>query len=120
MLHFKHPDTGQVFAYETLQQRDQLGAPELVMASQEDLDALAPSAPELPPAEQIDALEREFLLARPVRDVLLGLLEKEAVAQGAGQGLTSEQSVALLRERNPGYRKVKELDEQIDALRERI
>ena len=67
--------------------------------------------PEQPvtPAAQIEALERQYMLPRPVRDVLLPLMEMQA----ASQGITPAQ----LRERNTGYRKVKELDEQIAALR---
>ncbi|MDP2018983.1 hypothetical protein [Hydrogenophaga sp.] len=61
------------------------------------------------PAEQIDALERQYMLPRPVRDVMLGLMEKEAAAVGL--------TPAQLRLANPGYRRVKELDEQIAALR---
>ena len=51
------------------------------------------------------------------RDFTLGAMEREAVAIGAGQGLTPEQSIAALRAGNSGYRKLKELDEQIAALR---
>jgi len=61
------------------------------------------------PAAQIDALERQYMLPRPVRDVLLGLMEMQA----AGQGISPTE----LHERNPGYRRVKELDEQIAVLR---
>lgn len=72
-----------------------------------------PQPPEPPtpptPAAQIEALERATLLPRPVRDVLLALMEKEALAAGI--------SLILLRAKNSGYRRVKELDEQIAALR---
>ena len=76
-----------------------------------------PPAPTLTPAQQIEALEREHQLARPVRDFMLGSMELAAVEQGAAAGLTAEQSIQMLRARNPGYRRVKELDEQITALR---
>ena len=69
---------------------------------------LAPDDPPSP-AAQIDALERLHMLPRPVRDVMLGLMEKEAAAVGL--------TPAQLRVANPGYRRVKELDEQIAALR---
>lgn len=69
-------------------------------------------------AAQIEALEREHQLPRPVRDFMLGSMELAAVEQGATQGLTPEQSIAALRAGNPGYRRVKELDEQIAALRD--
>lgn len=69
------------------------------------------------PAEQIETLERDTLLPRPVRDFMLLSMEQAAVQQGAAQGLSPAQSVAALRAKNSGYRKVKELDEQISALR---
>lgn len=74
-------------------------------------------APAPSPAEQIEALERETLLPRPVRDFMLVSMEQAAAQQGATQGLTAAQSVAVLRANNSGYRKVKGLDEQIAALR---
>jgi hypothetical protein len=64
------------------------------------------------PASQIDALERATLLSRPVRDVLLALMEEKA----ASLGLTPAQ----LRQVNPGYRRVKDLDDQIAALRAQL
>ncbi|MDP1686892.1 hypothetical protein [Hydrogenophaga sp.] len=72
------------------------------------------------PEGQIEALEREHQLPRPVRDFMLGSMEMAAVEQGAAAGLTAEQSVQMLRARNPGYRRVKELDEQITALRAQL
>jgi hypothetical protein len=60
-------------------------------------------------AAEIDARERQHMLPRPVRDSLLAIAEKEAAALG----YTPPQ----LRTVNAGYRKVKELDEQIAALR---
>jgi len=69
------------------------------------------------PAAQIETLERETLLSRPVRDFMLLSMEQAAAQQGATQGLTPAQSIAVLRANNSGYRKVKELDEQIAALR---
>lgn len=68
--------------------------------------------PTLDAAAQIEALEREYMLPRPVRDVLLPLMEAKAVELG----YTIEQ----LRTSNSGYRKVKELDEQIAILRNQL
>lgn len=68
-------------------------------------------------AAEIEALERETLLPRPVRDFMLISMEQAAAEQGATQGLTPTQSIAILRANNSGYRKVKEFDEQIAALR---
>jgi hypothetical protein len=77
------------------------------------------AAPDPPPAatEQIEALEREHMMPRATREFMLTFMETTAIQQGAGQGLTPEQSLTVLRAGNSGYRKVKELDEQIDALR---
>lgn len=66
------------------------------------------------PLEQIQKLEQDNALAlqRTTREVLLALMEKEA----AGLGVTPEQ----LRVVNPGYRRVKEMDEQIAVLRNQL
>ncbi len=50
MKYYKHPETGEVFAYENEQERQELGAPELVEMTPEEIDAhLHPP----PTAEQI-------------------------------------------------------------------
>lgn len=52
MIYYKHPETGEVFAYETEAERQEWGAPELVEMTPEEIDAhLNPP----PPAEQIVA-----------------------------------------------------------------
>ena len=81
-----------------------------------------PVGPPLPasPAEQIDVLERENMMPRATREFMLTFMETTALQQGAAQGLTAEQSLLAIRTRNPGYRKVKELDEQIAALRAQL
>lgn len=113
LIYFKNPQ-GNVFAYDSQAERDQFGAPDLVAMNPAEIAAhLALSAPSGPtPAQQIDALERQYMLPRPVRDVLLGVMEKEAAAAGY--------TPAQLRLANPGYRRVKELDEQIAALRAQV
>lgn len=58
---------------------------------------------------QIDALEREVILPRVTREFMLANME----AVAASQGVTPEQ----LRASHYGYRRVKEFDEQIEALR---
>lgn len=78
---------------------------------------LAVEAPGPSAQEQIEALEREHMAPQWQREFTLGSMEREAVELGAGQGLTPEQSIAMLRAKNPGYRRLKELHEQIDALR---
>jgi hypothetical protein len=70
------------------------------------------SIPPEPPrniAAEIDALERQHMLPRPVRDSLLAIAEKEAAAAGL--------TIAQLEAANAGYRKVKQLHQQIAALR---
>lgn len=80
-----------------------------------------PAAPQWPtPEQQIAALEREHQLPKVTREFMLSFMEATAVQKGAEQGLTPEQAVAALRAGNPGYRNVKLLDEQIDALRSQL
>lgn len=53
MKYYKHPDTGEVFAYENEQERQEWGAPELVEMTPEEIDA-HPNPPP-PTIEQIVA-----------------------------------------------------------------
>jgi|HigsolmetaGSP11D_1036233.scaffolds.fasta_scaffold02338_3 hypothetical protein len=39
MKYYKHPETGEVFAYENEQEREQWGAPELVEMTSEEIEA---------------------------------------------------------------------------------
>ena len=55
MLHYKTPD-GQVFAYETQEDRDAFGASDLVAITDEE--AAAMTAPPPAGSEQIEALRR--------------------------------------------------------------
>lgn len=75
-----------------------------------------PADPEPAPSalQQIQKLEQDNALAlqRTTREVLLALMEKEAAALGV--------TPTQLRKVNPGYRRVKELDEQITALRDQL
>lgn len=81
-----------------------------------------PADPEPTPsaAEQIETLERAAMLPRASREFMLTFMEQKAVEMGQAQGLTPEQSLAVLRAGNLGYRRVKELDEQIDLLRSQL
>lgn len=109
MKHYKDSDNN-VYAYEADGSQDAFILDGLTAITDEEADSLrAKPAEPVPPAAQIDALERLHMLPRPVRDVMLGLMEKEAAAVGL--------TPAQLRLANPGYRRVKELDEQIAALR---
>lgn len=82
----------------------------------EEVAALPPPPPPPTPAEQIAELERQSGAPKWMRALALGLMEKEAVTQGAAQGLNATQSIALLRAGNPGYRRLKEIEEQIAVL----
>lgn len=73
-----------------------------------------PAAPTV--AQQIADLERQAGMVKAVRKFMLTAMEAEAIKQGAAQGLTSAQALALLRSKNAGYAGVKALDEQIEAL----
>lgn len=61
---------------------------------------------------QIDQIERETLMNRAVREFMLAQAEQLA----ASAGYTQEQLYAV----NVGYRKVKDIDNQIAALRAQI
>ena len=80
----------------------------------EEMAAIANSQPPTPicPSQEIERLERETMLPRPVRDVLLALMVKEASAVGIDE--------PALYAANPGYRRVKDLDTQIAALRVKL
>lgn len=45
MLHFKHPTTGQVFAYENVGERNKFGDPELVKMTEQELAQFLTPAP---------------------------------------------------------------------------
>lgn len=62
--------------------------------------------------EEIDRLEQEQLLSRPVRDFMLETMKDAAKKLG----LTEEQLIA----KNTLYRRVKQFDEQIAELREQL
>jgi len=71
------------------------------------------SAPKpLTPQQQIDALERESMIPRITREFMLA----QAVMTAASQNITPDQ----LYQANIGYRKLKDLDNQIAALRNLI
>ncbi len=69
---------------------------------------------------EIARLEREQMLPRVTREFMLAAAEYQAVELGARQGLTKEQSLALLDQKNTGYVKVKALDGVIAKLREKL
>jgi len=66
----------------------------------------------LTPQQQIDALERESMIPRITREFMLA----QAVMTAASQNITADQ----LYQMNIGYRKLKDLDNQIAALRNLI
>ncbi len=119
MKHYKDAQN-QLFAYEADGSQDDFILPGLTPITDEEADALRASTPGPTPLQQIETLEREHLLPRATREFMLAFMEATAIQQGAGQGLTPEQSITALRAGNSGYRKVKELDEQIDALRAQL
>lgn len=84
--------------------------------TQEEIDNVPPPPPPPPIRVQIDTLERDSQLPKAVRKFMLTAMETEAIKQGTSQGLTAEQSLALLMQGNPGYAAVKALDNQIEAL----
>lgn len=116
MIYFKN-HVGEVFAYETEAEREQFGAGDLVPMTEPEVQAHLNRPPaQVPIAQQIADLERQSGMVKAVRKFMLTAMEAEAIKQGAAQGLTSVQSLALLRSKNAGYAGVKALDEQIEAL----
>lgn len=116
MLYFKSL-SGKVFAYDTQDEREQFGPPDLVPMTEAEVQAhLNPAPAQVPVAQRIADLERQSGMVKAVRKFMLTAMEAEAIKQGAAQGLTSVQALALLRSKNAGYAGVKALDEQIEAL----
>ena len=66
----------------------------------------------------IDRRERAVMLPRGVREFMLSEIEDKAAIAGAAQGLTRAQSLAVLVVKNPGYRNIKAMDDQIAVLRQ--
>lgn len=88
-----------------------------VPISEQEADAIRAAATPAPdPVEQVKAqingIERETLMNRAVREFMLA--QAEAIA--SGQGYTPGQLYAV----NLGYRKVKDVDNQIAGLRAQI
>lgn len=76
-------------------------------AAQTKADALA----------TIDRMERQAQAPRFVREALIEIARERAIALGAANGLTAEQSLTLLQTKNQGFIRLKALDDQIAALR---
>lgn len=109
MIYFKNT-LGEVFAYSTPDEAAQFAGIELVPMTDAEVQAhLNPPPPPRNIAAEIDALERQHMLPRPVRDSLLAIADKEALAAGL--------TIAQLEAANAGYRKVKALHQQIAELR---
>lgn len=78
----------------------------------EEIAALQAAFPTPSPADQIKQLEAASGVPRITREFMLGVMEKEAI----DTGITIEQ----LAVSNIGYKKLKDLDNQIKALRKLI
>ena len=72
--------------------------------------------------DEIDALERTYMMPRASREFMLTFMEAQAIAAGAARipPLDCSQSIVALRAGNLGYSRVKDLDEQIAALRAQL
>lgn len=71
--------------------------------------AAIPPPPPRNVAAEIAELERQHLMPRAQREFMLGMMVQLATQQGVSE--------PQLYAANPGYRKVKDLDEQIKTLR---
>lgn len=52
MIYFKHPTTGEVFAYESEAEREQYGGPDLVIMSESEVQAHLTPVPAVPQVPQ--------------------------------------------------------------------
>ena len=57
MIHYRHPETGEVFAYETVEERDIYGAPQLVEMTPEEVDDHLNPVPTLEDAQAAKVAE---------------------------------------------------------------
>lgn len=71
--------------------------------------AAIPPPPPRNVTSEIDAIERQHMMPRAQREFMLGMMVQLATQQGVSE--------PQLYAANPGYRKVKDLDEQIKTLR---
>lgn len=68
--------------------------------------------------DEIERLERLYQMPKMLRVTIMEIAEKEAIAAGAAQNLTAEQSLAILRSRTDiGYHSVRTLHQQIDSIK---
>lgn len=70
MKYYKHPESGEVFAYESEQERQEWGSPELVEMTPEEVEAHLNPPPVPLTLEQIQELRRRAYIAEsdPLRN----------------------------------------------------
>lgn len=125
MLYYKHPTTGEVFGYDKQEDREQFGPPELVEMTQAEIDAHInpPGSQQLRIQAQIDAIERETLMNRALREFMLEQTVRET-ARDYNLDLSVPGNRELVQNGlyagNVAYRKIKDVDNQIAALRAQI
>jgi hypothetical protein len=84
----------------------------------EEAEALRPQPVPPTPQQQIDTIERDTMMNRAAREALLLLIEREAMREF---GVTDINAVrAALYAGNPAYKRVKDIDNQIVALRAKL
>lgn len=122
MQHYKDPETNALYAYEEDGSQDSVIPTHLVPITNAEADAIrAANAPQVDPVqvikEQIAAIEYATIMNRAAREALLSLTEKEEM-----RALSVDQATAQagLYAGNVGYRKVKDIDNQVAALRAQI
>ena len=110
ILEIPEPTAPEDFSDDLYYRTEQDDAPYVVYTrkSDEQLEQLRISKLQT----QINALEAQTMLPRVAREFMLLSMEKEAVAAGF--------TLDDLRANHFAYRKVKELDEQIKALRDQL
>ena len=100
MKYYKHPESGEVFAYESEQERQEWGAPELVEMTPEEVDAHLNPPPVPLTLEQIQELRRRAYVTES--DPLKNEADYDALINGTEPDYTEWlAAVAAIKDRYP-------------------
>src|SRR5690625_3118639 len=121
MKYYKHNETGEVYAYESEQERQEWGAPELVEMTPAEVDAhlnppVQPYVPEQVTRAQGKAVLIQAGLWQDVLDYVDGIADPtaKALAEGALNDTTLWRSASPFR--NAAAQALNLTSEQLDAL----
>lgn len=100
MKHYKHNETGEVFAYDSEQERQEWGAPELVEMTPEEVEAHLNPPPAPLTLEQVQGMRRAAYAAES--DPLRNEADYDALVAGTEPDYTAWMSaVAAIKDRYP-------------------